>query len=185
MLLCKECQDVLRLTQEEKRTCKCGKVGGMYIDSLNAKYFGELAVPIGFANGSLVQAIDNQPEVGLGENFSAFVIPVNCPTYKQITEQEFNSIRDAKDSREVTEKYLIPCIEDELDNLKRELSEKYGINTDRDLFNQLGIESEERMKVHAWIKYQCAYSYREGLLNGRLELRDTIRDFLDTIKDSK
>ena len=42
LLLCKECQDIVRLIQEEKRVCKCGKVGGKYTDDLNAVYFGEI-----------------------------------------------------------------------------------------------------------------------------------------------
>lgn len=87
LLLCKECQDVVRLIQE-KRVCKCGKVGGKYIDDLNAVYFGEMAIPIGFANSTLVQAVHNQPKNGMGENFIAFVIPKISSTYKLISELE-------------------------------------------------------------------------------------------------
>ena len=88
LLLCKKCQDVVRLSEDEKRICECGKVGGKYIDDLNAVYFGEMAVPIGFANSSLVNAIYNQPEEGMGETFNAFVIPKVCPTYKLVSEQD-------------------------------------------------------------------------------------------------
>ena len=81
LLLCKNCQDVIRLIQNEKRTCKCGAVSGMYTDSLNAVYSGEHAIPIGFANSTLVRAIKNQPENGMGETFTAFVIPKKCDTF--------------------------------------------------------------------------------------------------------
>lgn len=87
LLLCKECQDIIRLV-DVKRTCKCGKVGGRYIDDLNAVYFGDMAVPIGFANSSLVSAVRNQPKNGMGENFTAFVIPKVCSTYKLVLEHE-------------------------------------------------------------------------------------------------
>jgi len=60
LLLCKECQDIVRLI-DVKRTCKCGKVGGKYTDDLSAIYFGEMAVPIGFANSTLVKAVHKQP----------------------------------------------------------------------------------------------------------------------------
>lgn len=88
LLLCKECQDIVRLI-DVKRNCKCGKVGGRYTDDLNAIYFGEMAVPIGFANSSLVKSVHNQPKNGMGENFTAFVIPKVCSTYKLVLEHEW------------------------------------------------------------------------------------------------
>ena len=87
LLLCKECQDVVRLI-DIKRVCKCGKIGGKYIDSINAIYFGENAIPIGFANNSLRLAVHTQPTVGMGKDFTAFVIPKNCPSYKLVNETE-------------------------------------------------------------------------------------------------
>ncbi len=88
LLLCKDCQDVIRLIPESKRSCKCGKIGGKYIDSLNAVYYGETAVPIGFANSTLVRAVVNQPKNGMGENFGAFVIAKVCDTFKKIKEKD-------------------------------------------------------------------------------------------------
>ena len=42
----------------------------MYTDNLNAWYRGgENVVPLGFANGSLVKAINNQPKEGWGKGF--------------------------------------------------------------------------------------------------------------------
>ena len=87
LLLCKECQDVVRLN-DVKRVCKCGKVGGKYTDDLNAIYFGETAVPIGFVNSTLAKAVHKQPKEGMGENFTAFVIPKVCSTYKLVLENE-------------------------------------------------------------------------------------------------
>jgi len=87
LLLCKNCQDVIRLVQEEVRTCRCGKVSGKYINDLDAIYSGDDAIPLGFANSTLVEAIVNQPEGnGLGKVFTAFVIPKNCPSFVKINE---------------------------------------------------------------------------------------------------
>ena len=58
LLPCKSCQDVFKL-DFVLRTCKCGLVGGKYLDAINAEYFGTGAVPLRFVNSSLVDAIDN------------------------------------------------------------------------------------------------------------------------------
>lgn len=84
LVLCKSCQDVIRLIQSEVRTCKCGNAGGKYLNELDAVYFGEFAIPLGFQNSSVVQAIRSQPENGLGVEFTAFVIPKECPTFKRV-----------------------------------------------------------------------------------------------------
>lgn len=48
--------------------------------------------------------------------------------------------------------------------IKQKLIDLYGIKTDRDLLEQLGITDEEdKKKLFLWIRYQCAFSYREGL----------------------
>ena len=90
LILCKECSDVFKLSQEEVRTCSCGKCSGKYTDYLNAWYSGEPAVPIGFANRSLIKAIKLQPQEGMGEKFEAFVIPKDCPTFKKLKNKNFN-----------------------------------------------------------------------------------------------
>jgi hypothetical protein len=67
---------------QEIRWCSCGKVGGKYLDDeLYACYWGDYAIPLGFANSDLAEAVKNQPEAGLGERFTAFVIPKKCPTF--------------------------------------------------------------------------------------------------------
>jgi len=88
LLLCKNCQDVIRLIQGEIRTCKCGAVSGKYLDDLNAIYSGDEAVPLGFANSTLVEAFRNQPEDGMGKTFTAFVIPKNCYTFEKVEKVE-------------------------------------------------------------------------------------------------
>lgn len=84
LLLCRECLDIISIHLDVERVCKCGKTGGKYIDKLNAVYFGDMAVPIGFVNNSLMKAIHRQPQIGMGEEFTAFVIPVNCISFKKI-----------------------------------------------------------------------------------------------------
>jgi len=56
----------------------------MYINEIDAIYSGDDAVPIGFANGSLVEALRNQPEAGMGKVFTAFVIPKECETFVKV-----------------------------------------------------------------------------------------------------
>ena len=82
LLICPKCSDMFNLTKEVKK-CGCGSTGGYYKDDgLNASYWG--GIPVGFINSSLIKAIKNQPESGLGETFKAFVIPKVCPTMKRI-----------------------------------------------------------------------------------------------------
>jgi hypothetical protein len=82
LILCPVCQDVRKLRQTAT-TCQCGASWGYYEkDGLNATIGGK-AIPLGFANSSLVAAIKNRPQEGWGERFEAFVIPVECPTIKQ------------------------------------------------------------------------------------------------------
>jgi len=77
LLLCKTCGDIFNL-QRHSKSCGCGLVSGKYTDNLYAEYSG--GIPIGFNNSSLVKALLNQPESGMGERFEAFIIPKECPT---------------------------------------------------------------------------------------------------------
>jgi len=91
LVFCESCQDVIRLQDmSEPRYCKCGRSGGFYeADGLHAHYWGIYAMPLGFANPSLRLALDKQPTEGRGRDFSAFVIPHSCPTFKwHVTESE-------------------------------------------------------------------------------------------------
>lgn len=67
---------------------------------------------------------------------------------------------------------------EEIKSIRKELIDKYNIKTDRDLIKQLGITEEDKGKLFAWIRYQCAFSYREGFDNGQDELRYALNDLL-------
>lgn len=88
LLFCPRCSDVTKLKVQERRECACGKSWGMYIDELNAEYGGE-AVPLGFSNPSLLEALkerDRQILDGVeasaqwGITFTAFTIPTGAPS---------------------------------------------------------------------------------------------------------
>ena len=68
--------------------------------------------------------------------------------------------------------------DEEIKTIKQELLEKYNINTDRDLIKQLGIQDEDKSKLFAWIRYQCAFSYQEGFDNGQDSLKYKLRELL-------
>ena len=80
LLLCLHCHDVFKL-DITPRTCKCGRASGRYLDDFHAVYHG--GIPLGFENWSLVEAIRNQPQSGMGRRFEAFVIPKDCPTMRE------------------------------------------------------------------------------------------------------
>ena len=76
LLLCPVagCADVRKLDQKTVY-CKCGASWGRYCeDGINA-VFGGMAIPLGFGNPSLVEAVMKRPESGQGSRFTAFVIP--------------------------------------------------------------------------------------------------------------
>ena len=68
--------------------------------------------------------------------------------------------------------------DEEIKTIKQELLEKYNIKTDRDLIQQLGIQDEDKSKLFTWIRYQCAYSYREGFENGQEDIKEQLTDLL-------
>lgn len=83
LLVCVKCNDVFNLNYEVK-TCSCKESWGKYFeDGLHAEYGGP-CLPLGFANGSFIHALHNQPEKDWGKDFTAFVIQKECPTMKRI-----------------------------------------------------------------------------------------------------
>lgn len=80
LLLCLKCSHIFNLDYNE-RMCDCGSTKGKYINQQEAIYSGKHSIPLGVANDSLINAIKNQPQEGMGEEFSAFVIPKICPTF--------------------------------------------------------------------------------------------------------
>jgi len=82
LIFCRLCHHIFNLCQETKRFCDCGGSWGQYQDDLNATYGGG-AIPLGIANSTLADAINNQPDSGWGRNFTAFVVPKHCPTFEK------------------------------------------------------------------------------------------------------
>lgn len=80
LLMCLNCNDVFSLDMYEK-SCRCGRSKGKYINQQLAEYTGEFTMPLGFSNSSLIQAIKDQPNEGLGKEFTAFVVPKKCETF--------------------------------------------------------------------------------------------------------
>lgn len=80
LIFCPHCYDVVTLTLQT-RYCACKKSSGEYLDELNAVYSGD-AVPLGIANLSFTKAVLEQPDLGDGKEFKAFVIPKQCDTFK-------------------------------------------------------------------------------------------------------
>jgi len=86
LIYCEYCHDVFKLALEPRR-CRCGETWGKYLpNGLDAQYAGDGAIPLGFGNTSLMFAIANRPEEGMGKAFTAFVIPVECPTMTHLME---------------------------------------------------------------------------------------------------
>lgn len=84
LIHCNKCYDVMAL-RFESRSCYCGESGGRYEpDGLNAVFWGP-ALPLGFANASFSDALQNQPEAEerWGRRFEAFVIEKDCATFKK------------------------------------------------------------------------------------------------------
>ena len=92
LILCKDCQDIVRLLPTPK-SCFCGKCGGYAIDQQLAVYFGDTAVPIGINNRELRSAVLSQPEAGNGEEFTSFVIPKKCPSLFKVKEIRYTLMR--------------------------------------------------------------------------------------------
>ena len=83
LLLCPKCSDIFNL-QAHVKTCGCGQARGQYIDNINAVYSG--GIPLGFANTTFLEAVRRRPQAGDGNTFTAFVIPVICPTFKELSD---------------------------------------------------------------------------------------------------
>lgn len=88
LILCPKCQDVMKIMTLTPRSCYCGRSWGFLPykekgNDLVARIGGE-AIPLGFANSTLVDAIQFRPENDAGGcRFEAFVIPKNCATVEQ------------------------------------------------------------------------------------------------------
>lgn len=84
LMFCPRCADVQKLSTSRVRRCECGRSWGYYRpDGLNAEIGGD-AIPLGFVNASLAEAVRNRPESGKGERFTAFVIPRSAPRVREM-----------------------------------------------------------------------------------------------------
>lgn len=83
LIFCPDCQDIRKLLHEQTY-CSCGKSWGQYTDDINA-VIGGLAIPIGIANYSFVEALKADRVYGQkdGTQFTAFIIPLPCKTVQQ------------------------------------------------------------------------------------------------------
>ena len=82
LLFCGKCNDIFNLSVHMK-TCSCGNAKGKYINKVDAEYWGESVYPLGMLNEEVRKAIVKQPHQGLGQRYTAFVIPKKCPTMKK------------------------------------------------------------------------------------------------------
>ena len=83
LIFCPVCHDIVKLTIKATRSCLCDSSWGNYeADGLHATYGGD-AIPLGIENRSFFNAVNNQPESGMGGEFEAFVIPTECATFKK------------------------------------------------------------------------------------------------------
>ena len=111
LLYCNTCRDIVKISYAT-RTCQCGATGGHYKqDGLNAVYYGP-AIPLGFANSSFHEALDSQPEFGMGTNYNAFVIPKVCPTMVHVDLLDYIEIyEDLVDDTKYINKYKDALLE--------------------------------------------------------------------------
>lgn len=83
-----------------KVKCQCGKSWGRYVGDVDAE-IGGAAIPIGFANRSLVSAVHGRPASGPGERFDAFVIAKDCPTIRSVNGKRSSERNGRRRNREV------------------------------------------------------------------------------------
>jgi hypothetical protein len=88
LLLCTHCQDIFKITTEEKKFCMCKRCWGQTIGNykLSTKVRvsdNQHTVVLGVSNTELRMAVIDQPATGMGKKFLAFVIPKHCNTVEK------------------------------------------------------------------------------------------------------
>jgi len=81
LFYCPKCKSIASLSKEP-RFCDCHRSGGVYTDDIHAEIWGA-AIPLGIANDSFLQALQERPDKGLGKEFIAFVIPRHCVSIRR------------------------------------------------------------------------------------------------------
>ena len=84
LLHCNKCGDTVSLFYEIRK-CRCKLSWGKYYEDGLYAVVGGPCTPLGFANYSYHEALRQQPEVGPGRKFEAFVIEKKCPTIECLT----------------------------------------------------------------------------------------------------
>jgi hypothetical protein len=84
LLFCKSCQDIVRM-MAEPRECKCGAVGGRYLDDLDAVYYGDDAIPMGASNPTMVKMARAWPKI---EHPTFFAIADDCDTFFKVEKDD-------------------------------------------------------------------------------------------------
>jgi hypothetical protein len=79
LLHCSNCGDIFNLDLT-KKSCRCGETWGYYqTDGVKAVVSaGRHTTAIGFTNPTFLYARINRPKSGMGERFTAFVMPEHC-----------------------------------------------------------------------------------------------------------
>jgi hypothetical protein len=83
LILCKQCNDIVRLFSEI-RTCRCKKSAGVYLNDLDAVYSGEFCIPLGIDNTSMTKAIHRRDSVLYDNLIHAFVVHDYSETFKRV-----------------------------------------------------------------------------------------------------
>jgi hypothetical protein len=98
LIFCLKCQSIVTLSQKKVRVCECGQAKAMYIDELNAVFTAEedRYILIGFANYPLQKVVSEYFQYGsessLGINFTSFLIPEPCDTFRRVCDKEFKQL---------------------------------------------------------------------------------------------
>ena len=82
LMYCPECQDVIKISKVEHRSCYCGKASGRFdIDGNTIVLFGE-AVPLRVSTNSLNEAVFHRSVRNKERKFNAFVVPLTSKRVK-------------------------------------------------------------------------------------------------------
>ena len=67
----------------------------------------------------------------------------------------------------------------DIEQAKQDLEDKWGITNDRELFKLIGIDrGDHKSMIHAWVRYQSMYEYRDGYEDCESSIVSDIEDML-------
>lgn len=88
LILCKQCNDVVRLMTNDIRFCKCKASAGVYIDNINAIFSGVHCIPLGIDNTTLSKAVHRRETIYYDNTFQAFIVHEYSETFKRVDNVE-------------------------------------------------------------------------------------------------